>query len=79
MGVKFHVIDTCSAAILGLKDCLAFKLIELVYACTNNGPLPTTNLMDTPKGKAQVEAPQTPPNRAPTVKQKTLLLIRTRP
>ena len=66
--VKFHVIDTCSAAILGLKDCLAFKLIELVYACTTNGPIPTTNLRDTPKGKAKVEDPQTPPNQGPTSK-----------
>ena len=68
MFVKFHVIDTCSAAILGLKDCLAFKLIELVYACTTNGPIPTTNLRDTPKGKAKVEDPQTPPNQGSTGK-----------
>ena len=68
MFVKFHVIDTCSATILCLKDCLAFKLIELVYTCTINGSIPTTNLRDTPKGKTQVEDPHTTPNQGPTSK-----------
>ena len=66
--VKFHIIATCSAAILGLKNCLASKLIELVHACTTNGPVLTTNLKDIPKDKAQVEDPQTPPNHGPTSK-----------
>ena len=62
MFVKFHVIDTCSAAILGLTDCLTFKLIKLVYACNATGQIPPSN----PRATLQVEGPVLEPHSQST-------------
>ncbi|KAK3107010.1 hypothetical protein FSP39_004902 [Pinctada imbricata] len=58
MFVRFHIIDTCSSAILGLKDCLAFKLIKLVYQCDTQSPPTPSRSREAPKEKVEIKTPK---------------------
>ena len=55
--ITFHVVRTNSSPILGMKACLDFELIKLVYSChEDTPPASTVEVSDKPMNTAQVLA-----------------------